>query len=196
MIFLLIDLSCWRRKMRMTIKDMTINEADGYFDRVQKLMIESSIASLEKWMIDTQVGIEKGSEDSYSEVQFWNNKECILTQYASTFTSEYYPADLLYFYQWLRDRDWVFVISDDLRSMAPDYWSTFDQVINDDEYVSDDYVDYDDDDDLDFLEYKEKSFAHKTPTVNKYDATEELPEFKDHKYDLEKRNKEEQGSWF
>ena len=184
--------------MELIVKDITINEADGHFDLVEKLMTTSTAAPLGKWMLETEVGILRGSEDSYMVVQFWNNNECILKEFSTNFISEYMPVDLIFMHEWLKERGWSFVIDDDLRDSAPEYWMVFDQIITDEEFVEEE-IDYDDedyDDEMDFIEYGKKMQEYKKPTVNKYSAVEELPEFESHKYDLEKRAEEEGESWF
>lgn len=179
--------------MNILIKDETINQTNGVYSRIKKILEDESPAKLEKWVIETQVGISNAIEDSFLQVKFWNNGECILIDYYSSFTSEYNPIDLLFFYEWLKNRGWKLVIDDDLRNLATDYWSSFDHIVADEEFVSIEGDDNDDDDDYNFLEYKNKMVPSLVPTAGKYDATEELPEFRDHKYDLNKRNEEEKA---
>jgi hypothetical protein len=187
--------------MELTIKDITINEANGQFDHVEKLMIESTAAPLEKWVIPTQFGLINGAEDSFGLMDFWNTGECVLMAYQTNFATNYYPVDLLFLYTWLKERGWNFVIDEDLRNMAPDYWASLDQVLSEEEYVSEE-VDYDDEDydevdeEADFLEYKRKMHEHNRPKATEYNMVEELPEFKDHKYDLEQREKREKEALF
>jgi len=172
--------------------DRTINESECSRTVVEKLMQEN--IRVKEWMIESQVALTNGLEESVGLMQFWNNGEAILKDFQSGFIDEIVPVDAIFLCEHLEENGWDFVVSEDQINENREFWDRFFSILE-----ADEDVDYGDDDfygdDENFIEHSEYTKEYKKPIANKYNILS-LDEFKDHGYDLEKRNKDEEENKF
>lgn len=191
--------------------DMTMMDSDCQKNIIEKLMKESG--AINEWMIEGEIGLSNGQEESFAIIQLWNNGEAILQDFSSEFIEYTVPVDLIFLKEYFCERGWEFLINEDLVESEPEYWDSFFSIINiDNEDTidnmeenkgydkynnndSDDEEDYYYDDENSFLDYSEQLKDYKRPTANRYNILN-LREFSNHKYDFEKRNENEKINKF
>ncbi|MFW5891111.1 MAG: hypothetical protein ACOCUI_02730 [bacterium] len=182
--------------------DLTIIEADCSKSVVNKLMKEEG--ELEEWMLESEVILSNGLEESFGILQFWKNGEAILKEYSSGFYDEIVPVDLVFLKDYMSENGWDFLIDEDLVNGNPELWDKYFSVIgnNDDNeediFLNEEEYDLENDfygDDDNFVDYINSAKEYRKPSANKYNMSD-IKEFRDHKYDLEKREADEKERKF
>jgi len=176
--------------------DLTINESDCERKSVEYLMGED--VRVNEWMLESEVGISNGVEESFGILQFWSNGEAILKEYMSGFTDEIVPVDAIFLQNYLKEKGWDFILSEELVEGTREYWDKFFSIVEeddmeefDDEYPEEDFYG----DEENFFEYAERMKEYRKPTANKYNMLS-TTEFANHEYDFGKRTEREEENKF
>ena len=180
--------------IKINFKDTTINDNLEY-EKI-KIAAEDGV-SLEEWVIPSEFGIILNDHDSHGLIKFWKNKSAVLTFYESSFESDSVPTDIIFLYEFLKEKGWELIIDSDLRESYPEYWDKFYSAIY--EININDVADgIKDDDSIDFVEYEKKIKEFNRTILNSKNRIGllDLKEFENHKYDLEKRKKKESENLF
>jgi len=179
--------------IQIFFSDNTIIETDGDRKKVNKLM-DPHEKHVTEWMIESNVGLARGHVESLGVIQFWDNGEAILVDFQSGFVDEMVTIDAIFLNDYLSERGWSFLIDESVLGDNPQYWEKYFSITYEDDIDNHKTVEEDDGEE-DFVEHVSKLKEYKKPTANKYNILS-LPDFKDHDYDLEKRNKKEAENKF
>lgn len=185
--------------MEILFTDLTIIETDCSCSVICDIMDRE--VPRDVWMIESDVALSNGQEESGGTVQFWRNKEAILVEYQSGFQDAIVPVDIMFLYNYLTENGWNFVVSDELIERDGLIWSKFFSIIDEENKseLKKEPIDDDNEEDMygdgDFFEHEQKVKEYKRPTANRYNILS-LREFTDHDYDMKKREKNEKETKF
>lgn len=183
--------------MEIFFNDPTILEADGDRIQIDQLMHEDGVP-LKEWMLESFVALSDGLNESSGLIQLWSNGEAILKEFNSGFYDEPVPVDAICLREYLIEKGWDFLPSEELVEGDKEFWDRFFAVVDEDdvEYDENEYDEqFDYRDEENFLEYADHMKEYRKPTANKYNMLS-LDEFKDHEYDLKKRAEKEEQNQF
>lgn len=116
--------------------DITIGEADGYFDNVKNIMDKDYFCG-EKWAIRSDVSITSISGMGSMEMQFHNDRSIYILNYNPSIGDVFYNPDIQTISMWAQDRGWkVPQPHPDLIKRSKDFWKHFyDTLVIDSDYL-------------------------------------------------------------
>ena len=85
--------------------DITLNEAEGNYERVVEIMLSEDGVDPNDWMIATDMTIASDMGMGFLELHFYNNKKVYIGKFKPS-DSELYCPDLTVLSEWLAANGW------------------------------------------------------------------------------------------
>ena len=116
--------------------DITLNESDGVFKEVQKIMLDE-IPRSDKWVLRSFVTIASDTGEGSMEIQCHGDKNIFIIDYSPSIGDLFYNPDIQMFSMWAQDHGWnIPQPHPEMVKINKEFWKYFyDTLIIDSDYL-------------------------------------------------------------